>query len=45
MWSSGNRDLFPPIKKIPCINAVEIFGVTFQSDTKFSVLVNWEETY
>lgn len=43
--SEGDRDLFSPIKKMPCLNAVEIFGVTFQSDAKFSMLVNWEETY
>ena len=33
----GNRDLYSPIGKIPSCKEVEILGITFQCDSKFSV--------
>ena len=35
----GNRDLYSPIGMIPSCKEVEILGVTFQCDSKFSVHV------
>ena len=35
----GNRDLYTPIGIIPSCKEVEILGVTFQCDSKFSVQV------
>ena len=35
----GNRDLYSPIGMIPSCKKVEILGVTFQCDSKFSVHV------
>ena len=35
----GNRDLYSPIGMIPSCKEVEILGVTFQCDSKFSVNV------
>ena len=35
----GNRDLYSPIRMIPSCKEVEILGVTFQCDSKFSVHV------
>ena len=35
----GNRDLYTPIGMIPSCKEVEILGVTFQCDSKFSVHV------
>ena len=35
----GNRDLYTPIRMIPSCKEVEIWGVTFQCDSKFSVHV------
>ena len=35
----GNRDLYSPIGMIPNCKEVEIMGVTFQCDSKFSVHV------
>ena len=35
----GNHDLYSPIGMIPSCKEVEILGVTFQCDSKFSVHV------
>ena len=35
----GNRDLYSPIRMIPSCKEVEIFGVTFQCESKLSVHV------
>ena len=35
----GNHDLYSPIGLIPSCKEVEVFGVTFQCDSKFSVHV------
>ena len=35
----GNRDLYSPVRMIPSCKEVEIFGVTFQCESKLSVHV------